>query len=79
MAAPGATIGHAELTLGDSKIMLADEFPQMGLRSPGAYGGSAVQIHLYVENVDQVFKRALRAGAKEMKSRGREYMNKNPM
>lgn len=65
MAAPGGTIGHAELALGDSKIMLADEFPQMGFQSPGAYGGSAVQIHLYVENVDKVFKRALQAGAKE--------------
>lgn len=65
MAAPGGTIGHAELTLGDSKIMLADEFPQMGFQSPRAYGGSAVQIHLYVENVDKVFKRALQAGAKE--------------
>ncbi|MBI3375556.1 MAG: VOC family protein [Betaproteobacteria bacterium] len=68
MPAPGGTIGHAELMLGDSKIMLADEFPQMGFRSPGAYGGSAVTIHLYVENVDQVFKRALRAGAKERQS-----------
>jgi PhnB protein len=65
MGAPGGTIGHAELMLGDSKIMLADEFPQMGFRSPRAYGGSAVQIHLYVENVDKVFKRALGAGAKE--------------
>jgi PhnB protein len=65
MAAPGGTIGHAELVLGDSKIMLADEFPQMGFQSPGVYGGSAVQIHLYVENVDKVFKRALQAGAKE--------------
>lgn len=68
MAAPGGTIGHAELTLGDSKIMLADEFPQMGFRSPKAYGGSAVTIHLYVEDVDKVFKRALRAGATERQS-----------
>lgn len=65
MPAPGGTIGHAELMLGDSKIMLADEFPQMGFQSPGAYGGSAVTIHLYVENVDKVFRRALQAGATE--------------
>lgn len=65
MAAPGGAIGHAELTLGDSKIMLADEFPQMGFQSPRAYGGTGVTIHLYVEDVDKVFKRALRAGAKE--------------
>ena len=65
MAAPGGTVGHAELLLGDSKIMLADEFPQMGFKSPRAYGGTGVTIHLYVEDVDKVFKRAVQAGAKE--------------
>lgn len=65
MPMPEGKIGHAELMLGDSKIMLADEFPQMGFQSPRAYGGSAVNIHLYVENVDKIFKRALKAGARE--------------
>lgn len=65
MAAPGGTVGHAELVFGDSKIMLADEFPQIGFKSPQSYGGTGVTIHLYVEDVDKVFKRALQAGAKE--------------
>jgi len=65
MPAPGGAVGHAELMIGDSKIMLADEFPRMGFQSPKAYGGTGVTIHLYVEKVDQVFKRALKAGAKE--------------
>jgi PhnB protein len=62
MAAPGGKIGHAEITIGDSAIMLADEHPEMGYRSPRAIGGSPVTIHLYVENVDEVFPRALAAG-----------------
>ncbi len=45
-------IGHAEIQIGDSHIMLADEFPEMGFRSPQAYGGSPVSIYLYVEDVD---------------------------
>jgi PhnB protein len=65
MPAPGGLVGHAEITIGDSKLMLADEFPQIGFRSPKAIGGSAVTIHLYVENVDKVFARALKAGAKQ--------------
>jgi PhnB protein len=62
-AAPGGKIGHAEITIGDSAIMLADEHPEMGYRGPRAIGGSPVSIHLYVENVDEVFPRALAAGA----------------
>src|SRR5262245_28084418 len=62
-AAPGGKIGHAEFTIGDSAIMLADEHPEMGYRGPYAFGGSPVSIHLYVENVDEVFPRALAVGA----------------
>jgi PhnB protein len=62
-AGPGDTIGHAEIQIGDSRIMLADEHPQMGYRSPKALGGSATSIMLYVEDVDRVFKRAVDAGA----------------
>ena len=65
MPAPGGTIGHAELEIGDSKIMLADEAPQMGFKGPKSYGGTPVVLHLYVEKVDQIFKRALKAGATE--------------
>lgn len=60
-------IGHAELVIGDSKIMLADEYPDMGFRSPEAYGGSSVSLMLYVGDVDAVAKRAVAAGAKELR------------
>jgi PhnB protein len=63
MPGPDGRIGHAELTIGDSVIMLADEFPDMGVRGPKSLGGSPVAIHLYVEDVDATFERALGAGA----------------
>lgn len=62
---PGGSIGHAELQLGDSKLMLADEHPEMGHRSPLAYGGSGTSLMLYLPGVDEVFKRAIAAGATE--------------
>ncbi len=64
MEGPGGSIGHAEIKIGDSPIMLADESPEMGARSPEAYGGSAVGIMLYVPDVDATVKRAVEAGAK---------------
>lgn len=63
MPAPGGRIGHAELDFGDSLVMLADEFPDMGNLSPKTIGGSPVTISLYVEDVDAVFAAALDAGA----------------
>ena len=60
-------VGHAELKIGDSPIMLADEFPQMGYRSPKALGGTPVSIMIYVEDVDTVYQRAIDAGATEVK------------
>lgn len=62
-AAPAGKVGHAEIQIGDSKIMLADEFPEMGAKSPQTFGGTAVSILLYVEDVDAVFNRALASGA----------------
>jgi uncharacterized glyoxalase superfamily protein PhnB len=59
----GRTVMHAELQIGDSILFLADEFPEMGARSPKALGGSPVTIHLYVADVDAVFNRAIQAGA----------------
>jgi len=67
LASPDGKIGHAEIEIGDSVVMLADEFPQMGARSPHAIGGSPVGICLYVTDVDAVFKQALAAGAKEVR------------
>jgi PhnB protein len=65
MDAPGGKIGHAELKIGDSIIMVSDEMPATGApRSPLALGGSPVGLFLYVENVDTVFKQAVSAGAK---------------
>lgn len=55
-------IGHAELAIGDSHIMLADEHPEMGYRGPRAFGGSAVTIMVYLSDVDAVFDRATAAG-----------------
>lgn len=57
-------ICHAELKFGDSKIMIADEFPEMDARSPESFGGSPVSIYLYVKNVDAVVEKALAAGGK---------------
>lgn len=66
MPAPGGKIGHAEIKIGDSAVMLADEYPEMGARSPRALGGAGVSLMIYVERVDDVFKQALKAGAKEL-------------
>lgn len=64
---PDGRLGHAEIRLGDSVIMMADEFPEYGGKSPETLGGSPVSVHLYVEDVDTFFKKALAAGAKERK------------
>ena len=66
MAAPGGRVGHAEIKIGDSVVMLADEHPEMGHRSPHSLGGAGVSLLVYVDRVDDVFKRALGSGAKEL-------------
>lgn len=66
MDGPGGSIGHAELTLGESLIMLADEAPEMGIRGPGHFGGSPVTLHVYVEDADATFAAALQRGATEI-------------
>ncbi len=63
LGAPGGKIGHAELEIGGGLIMLADEHPEMGFRSPDSLGGSPVVLHIYVEDVDAFCDRAVRAGA----------------
>ena len=67
MPSPGGKIGHAELEIGDSVVMLADEFPEMDARSPKAVGGTPVGMSVYVEDVDAVFDRAVRAGARPVR------------
>jgi uncharacterized glyoxalase superfamily protein PhnB len=56
-------IGHAELTLGPATIMLADEYPELGIRSPRAFGGTGLRMHLHVQDVDALAASAVRAGA----------------
>jgi PhnB protein len=65
LADPSGKVMHAEIRIGGAPLMLADEFPDMGYRSPTSLGGSPVSVLLYVENVDAQFKAAIAAGAKE--------------
>ena len=67
MAGPEGKVGHAELELGNSVIMLADEHPELGARGPRSVGGTPVTLHVYVEDVDRVFERAIEAGAKSLR------------
>jgi len=67
MDGPNGTVGHAEIEIDDSTIMLADEFPDMGFRSPQSLGGTGVSLHLYVKDVDACFNRAVAAGAKALR------------
>ena len=67
LADPSGRIGHAEVKIGDSHLMLADEFPEMNFRSPQTLGGSPVSIFLYVEDVDATANQAVAAGAKLVK------------
>jgi PhnB protein len=62
MTEPDGRIGHAELEVGTAVIMLSDEFPDLGIRAPATIGGTPVTLTLYVENVDEVFARAVAAG-----------------
>ncbi len=73
MPAPEGKIGHAEIQLGDSVIMLSDEHPDMGVRSPRSIGGTPVAISVYVEDVDAVFQEALAAGATELQPVGNQF------
>lgn len=67
MAAPDGKIGHAEIKIGNSPIMLADEHPEMEFVSPQTLGGTPVGLMIYVDDVDTMFKQAISRGAKEIK------------
>jgi PhnB protein len=60
---PDGKVMHAELMIGDSIIMLSDEFPDFGAKSPEAFGGSPMGLHIYLDGVDAAFDRAVKAGA----------------
>jgi PhnB protein len=68
LPAPDGRIGHAELEFGDVVLMLADEYPEEGIRSPTSIGGTATTLSLYVEDVDAVVDRAVAAGATVLRS-----------
>lgn len=67
MPRPDGRIGHAEIQLGDSTVMMADEHPEIGAFSPEHYGGSPVSLHFYVVNCDGSYQQALAAGAKTVR------------
>jgi len=64
---PDGRLGHAELEIGESVIMLADENPEMGIRGPKSIGGTPVSLHVYVEDSDGAFERALAGGAQSLR------------
>ncbi len=64
MAGPAGKVGHAEIRIGDSPVMLADEHPEMGAQSPRSIGGSPIRLLVYVENVDAFVDQAVAAGAR---------------
>jgi PhnB protein len=67
---PGGKLMSVELRFGDSTVMVADEFPEMGILSPESVGGTSVVLNLYSENVDVLWERAVRAGAEVLSPLG---------
>jgi PhnB protein len=65
MDGPDGRVGHAEIQIGDSHLMLADEHPERNIRGPLSVGGTSMSLLLYVEDVDTQFQKAIEAGAKE--------------
>ena len=65
---PAGKVGHAEIKIGGARIMLADEFPEMGAKSPQTIGGTPVSIMIYVEDVDSFTRQAITAGAKVLQA-----------
>lgn len=67
MARPDGSIAHAEIQIGDTTVMMADENPEIGAFSPEHYGGSPVSLHFYAGNCDEVYRQALTAGGKSVR------------
>ena len=68
MGGPDGRVGHAELQIGGAVIMLADENPGMNIEGPKSVGGTPVTIHVYLEDSDAAFERAVKAGAKPLRA-----------
>src|SRR5689334_2339759 len=66
LAEPSGRLGHAEFRLGDSTVMLADEAPDFGALAPPTVGGSPVNLHVSVDDVDEFMRRAIAAGATQL-------------
>ena len=60
---PGGRIGHAEIKIGGTTLMLSDEYPELGIRGPESLGGTTFSIHLHVDDADALMRRAVEAGA----------------
>jgi PhnB protein len=73
LSEPSGKIGHAELQIGDGKLMLADEYPDWGALSPSSIGGSPVSMHLYVADVDTLVARTVNFGATVLRSAKDEF------
>lgn len=73
LAEPSGRIGHAEFRIGGSTLMLADEYPDWGALSPASLGGTPVKLHLRVDDVDAFMKRAVAAGATELRAPKDEF------
>jgi PhnB protein len=71
LSGPDGRVGHAEIEIGDSRIMLADEAPEHNAKAPGAFGGSPISLHLYVPDVDKTIAKAVSIGA-EVKSQAED-------
>ncbi len=67
MPIPGGKVGNAEFLIGNSHVMIADAMPEMGIKGPGAYGGSPVSILIYLEDVDATYEKAVENGAEVLK------------
>ena len=67
MPGPGDKVGHAEIMIGNSPVMLADEYPDMGFKGPESLGGTAVSLMVYVDDVDKIYRQAIAAGGKELR------------
>jgi PhnB protein len=66
MSGPGDAVMHAELEIGDSRVMLSDPFPQASTKPPKELGGTSVSVFMYVEDIDAVYKQAVEAGASSL-------------